>query len=658
MPAKSKNWGPLALLVAGVVLSGSSHAQSTLLDEVHTVAAANQAVPAEHSFNISVPGTYTVTLVDLGAALATAAPLSSVKLAITMGNNVVGIPLLAAGSAQFNATAAGAYVIHVVGTPGTTPGSGPIGIQITDANSVQVAAFSDTLALPSTGLPNDEGVLDGAFTVPTTGNYQIVLSDLQFPQSLGVLTLALAQEGGSLVTTLPGGPSTVSLQAGANYRIFAVGQSTGAVNAGLYGVNITPAGGGAAVYGQTVPVGIVASIGQPALTAENYTLGVSDLQFPTPLQQVGAAVTLKGIGVAQLTAAGTPQVFAASADTYQVFAIGVPSGTGVGSYWVGLQSAGGVSALSGARAVSAAGSATSAYTFDASVAGGQTYAFDLADFAVPSAFTSITAAAVQGGSILGSPLTAVGSKNITPAAGPVSLLVFAHPAATGGLLGVDLTASGADNPTFVATQGVGQLFTAREVIIASAGAYQVAVADVGFPAMFKNLAVIVTRGSNLIGSIFSGGTFNFPATSGHYEVNFVAQPADAAGAGTYAMSVAPAPPAPTATLKSSADSVDSGGAVTLTWTSQNATSCTASGGWSGSQAVNGKAVSAAITAVTTFTLTCTGAGGTATQSVTVNLNAAAPGGSHSGAIGADLLALLVGLVMLRSLHRMRPKCVP
>lgn len=646
----------LALLIAGVVLSAPSHAQSTLVDEVHTVAVATQAVPAEHSFDISVPGTYTVTLVDLGAALTPAAPLSSVKLAVTSAASVVGTPLTAAGSMQFNASAAGKYIVHVVGVPGSAPGSGPIGISIADSNSVQLAAFSDVLALPSTGIPSNEGVLDDSFTVPADGNYHITLTDLQFPQALGVLTLALTPAGGALITTLPGGPDTVALQAGVNYRVFAVGQSTGAVNAGLYGVNITPAAGGAAVYGQSIPVGIVASFGRPQLTADNYTLAVSDLQLPAALAQLGAAVTLKGASAAQVTAAGT-QVFAASADTYQVFALGLPTGTGAGSYTLALTSSGGVTAISNARAVSAPGSATTAYTFDTNLATGGSLVFNLADFAVPAAFTSLSAVAVQAGSVLGSPLTAVGSKNISPVAGPVSVLVFAQAAASGGLFGVDFTASGSSSAAFIATQGVGQLFSARDVAITSDGSYQVSVSDVGFPAMFKNLAVIVTRGSTLVGSIFSGGPFNFPATSGHYEVNFVAQPADAAGAGTYALSVAPAPPPPTLTFTSNFATVDSGSGVTLTWTSQNTTSCTASGGWSGAQALNGSASSGALTAVTTFTLACTGAGGNVTKSVTVDIKAADTGGHGGGALGTDILLLLVSVVILRVLQRRSPKWI-
>jgi hypothetical protein len=81
---------------------------------------------------------------------------------------------------------------------------------------------------------------------------------------------------------------------------------------------------------------------------------------------------------------------------------------------------------------------------------------------------------------------------------------------------------------------------------------------------------------------------------------------------------------PTVTLSSNVSSVTSGGSVTLTWSSTDATSCTASGGWSGAQATSGSAPLGPLTANTTATLSCTGAGGTAQQSVTVTVTAATP----------------------------------
>jgi hypothetical protein len=681
--------GARALAAACMFVCIESYAQTSapLVDEVHTVAAATQAVPVEETFNITTAGTYQVTLTDLGAQLSPTAPLASATLAITTGNTVVGTPLVAtSGSASWSTTFSatpGTYVIHVVGTPSAVPGSGTIGMQVTNtANSSQVAAFSGTLALPSTGTPSNVGTLSDSFTVSTAGSYQVTLTDMQLPAALTTLTLAIVVQGGALVTdpafgTTAGTPTataTVSLQPGVTYQIFAGGQAAGAVNAGLYGVNVSAAGGGTPVYTNTIPVGAVISVGKPALTASNYTLSFTDLAFPSALSQAAAAVTLNGLSVAQLSATGTSSPFSASATTYQVFGLGLPASGSQGSYTLSVQPVGGTPVLNVARAVSDPTSGVFAYSFDSTTTS-QAYTLDLADFGYPASFTSIQAAAVQAGALLsgssngttGTSLSGGGSLAINPAAGPISLLVFAHPApaatsgaSTGGLFGIDLTETGAGAPAFQTSQGVGQLFSVQTATVSTGGSYQAVVKDLGFPANFANLAVIVTRGTSKIGSIFGGGTLQFNATGGDYLINFVAQPTGTAEAGTYSIVVEAAPPAATATLQTSATSASSGGTVTLTWSSTNTSSCTASsspaGAWSGTVATSGTATSAALTATTTFTLTCVGTDGTnPSQTVTVTVSSTTSSHNGGGAIGPDVVALLLGLLVLRVAGRVTPR---
>lgn len=78
--------------------------------------------------------------------------------------------------------------------------------------------------------------------------------------------------------------------------------------------------------------------------------------------------------------------------------------------------------------------------------------------------------------------------------------------------------------------------------------------------------------------------------------------------------------APTAALSASPTSVAAGGASRLTWSSTHATACLASGGWSGPLAPSGTRATGAVSSRTTYTLTCSGAGGTsAPATATVNL---------------------------------------
>lgn len=66
--------------------------------------------------------------------------------------------------------------------------------------------------------------------------------------------------------------------------------------------------------------------------------------------------------------------------------------------------------------------------------------------------------------------------------------------------------------------------------------------------------------------------------------------------------------------------------ATLSWTTNSASSCTASNGWSGSKGTSGSQSTGNLTSTRTYTLTCNGASGTdpSSDSVTVNVGAAPP----------------------------------
>jgi len=74
---------------------------------------------------------------------------------------------------------------------------------------------------------------------------------------------------------------------------------------------------------------------------------------------------------------------------------------------------------------------------------------------------------------------------------------------------------------------------------------------------------------------------------------------------------------PTITFTSNVSTVDSGDPAVLNWSVSNANSCTASGGWSGSKSVGSGNETVRPAAPTTYTLSCTGDGGTASKSVVV-----------------------------------------
>lgn len=83
--------------------------------------------------------------------------------------------------------------------------------------------------------------------------------------------------------------------------------------------------------------------------------------------------------------------------------------------------------------------------------------------------------------------------------------------------------------------------------------------------------------------------------------------------------------APTVTISANPTSVASGATSTLTWSSTNATSCTASGAWSGAEATSGSKATSALSAESTFTLTCANSTGiTTVASVKVSIATSQP----------------------------------
>ena len=79
-------------------------------------------------------------------------------------------------------------------------------------------------------------------------------------------------------------------------------------------------------------------------------------------------------------------------------------------------------------------------------------------------------------------------------------------------------------------------------------------------------------------------------------------------------------PEPTVSLSAADSAVTSGGTATLTWTSTDAASCSAGGGWSGGKPVSGSELVGPLSTGTSFSLTCSNANGNAMAMVSVTVN--------------------------------------
>ena len=82
-------------------------------------------------------------------------------------------------------------------------------------------------------------------------------------------------------------------------------------------------------------------------------------------------------------------------------------------------------------------------------------------------------------------------------------------------------------------------------------------------------------------------------------------------------------PAPTVTLTPFLNPISSGSSTVLTWSTTNANTCIATGGWSGSKVLASNQ-SVSPTTNTTYTLSCVGSGGTTSVSQTVTVNQPLP----------------------------------
>jgi hypothetical protein len=107
-------------------------------------------------------------------------------------------------------------------------------------------------------------------------------------------------------------------------------------------------------------------------------------------------------------------------------------------------------------------------------------------------------------------------------------------------------------------------------------------------------------------------------------------------------------------LTATATNVQAGGLTTLTWSSTDASSCTASGGWSGARQTIGSSEVGPLNANTKFTLSCTGPGGAADASVDIAVTAQRRSGGGGGLDWITVSMLALALLAARSARRAAP----
>jgi hypothetical protein len=636
-----------------LLLTGSMAHADVLFDQTSLVGTASVAAPVQYSFTESPAAALVLTLTDEQ----TPAAFASLQVAVTLGDALVASGTVDATThtvAVNIPSGAGTYTVHVIGTPNAAQGIGLFGVCVAASSSPSTCigsySYSGDIYTPSAGSSAPSSALNTTFTTSATaGTYTVTITDDAFPAALQSISGGIAQ-GATAVATLSAGANSVTLAAGTTYQLIIGALANATLDAGLYGVQITDPNG-ASVFTRTVPVAALPSariVDNPTAQALNLTL--TDEMYPAPLSGLGVAVTEGSALLAQLTASGTVSNFTAPAGAVEVWQYAV-AGTQPGVYSLDLSpaAAGGAALLSTTQVVNPSGNSSTSYAFVATLPSAGTYNLAVNDFQFPGSFQAISATVAQNGAAL----TESASGDFTASQGPVVVVVNVTPPASGiGVFGVTVQTSGA-SPQIEGqfTQAVGGVFNSQTINLGTSGNFAVTLADLGFPTKFADLGAIVSSAGQVLGKIYGGGSFNFAGTPGTYLLTFIATPG-ADNYGLYSLHVGSA--APAVTLTSSASSVVTGGAVTLTWSSENATSCTASGGsgWTGSEATSGT-LAVSVAATETLTLTCIGAGGSAAQSVTVTATAAPSSGGGGGSMQLSWILTLTGLWVLTARSRMR-----
>ena len=631
--------------------------------------------PATETVDVSVQDLATLTpptpgltaLVSLSAVVTSGGAVVPVAGSGTPGPATLGT----SGTVSIAAVSGRVYEVRVLGVPASGAGSD-------NAVSVAVAAHatgkayktgSNSFRLPSAAAP--QPVYANILTVPlpVSGDYQVTLIDDQAPVALasgGLLGFLLSSAPGATAIPLQTGTHTVTGLAAGNYKLTLVAIADATAKAGLFGVRIVPPSG-PSVLDQTIPVGAWvranngADLAVSAPTA--VTLSVTDLHGPASLVGLGAAATTGATLLGQASVS-TAALFTAPAASVSLWQLAVPATGNAGAYSLRLApTAGGTDLYKATQAVADPASNLFVYVATLAAAGG--YAPSFADLAFPANFSTLDLRLYQAGALVASSPAQASIPSATFAAGDVVLVAHAVPPSGGdGVFSLGLTGSGASSPVFSTIQSVGPNLRSVPFTLASAGYFDIALTDLGWPAAFKSWNGLVAKAAAVQPSGFPlqiRGSATFPNAqlgAGGYVITLNAVPADAQIAGLYSLAVSPS--APVVQLTASPASVATGAGTHLTWTSTAANKgCTAatSGGvagatrFTGAQAASGTLDDGPFTTTGTvvYTLNCIGDGGStvSTASVTVTQGTGSGGNGGGGAIGLGGLGLLAGLAALK-----------
>lgn len=134
----------------------------------------------------------------------------------------------------------------------------------------------------------------------------------------------------------------------------------------------------------------------------------------------------------------------------------------------------------------------------------------------------------------------------------------------------------------------------------------------------QNASACAASGAWSGSKVLSGSMLVTPAATSTYWLTCTGPGGTANQNTVITVDTTPGTPLPSISLSATPSTITVGQSTTLNWSTQNATACTASNGWSGTKATSGSE-SMSPNVNTTYVLNCTGTGGPASQSIIVTV---------------------------------------
>jgi hypothetical protein len=270
----------------------------------------------------------------------------------------------------------------------------------------------------------------------------------------------------------------------------------------------------------------------------DYSLQLTDHEFPAPLDYVDAGVVRGAALVGMQSGVGTTS-FSAHSGTQTLYVVGAPAAAeGSGSFGVAISPDGGAPVVSSVGTLEQpADTSASTIERDFTVTTPAQYTLTLDDRVFPAALDTLEATVIRlSDQTPVATLSAPGSIDFDADAGDYQLFIVADTSASAGLFSYEL-ASAALGTTVLAESGVIDHAVAgsklvQQSLTLDAGQSSLVLTDFQFPGPLQQLSARIMSGADVVASLDAAGEVAFNATDTAHLVLVYAQAA-AAGSGSF-----------------------------------------------------------------------------------------------------------------------------